>query len=1357
MGHLIRVQKLLKELDQAKLTNFNQAKIDEIEAKLEQIRADLSEKESSPSTSYIPYPEYTDPKFIEKIYWKKEFHKGVATTAAASTLSYDEMVQAKCQPSSFKLTPSQVFVKNFMSPHTPYNGILLYHGVGVGKCFALDTPIMMYSGRVRAVQSIRIGDLVMGDDSTPREVLTLARGNSTMYKVSGGYESYQVNQDHVLCLANKGDLTRVTMTVEQFIQLDPICQAQYYGYRTPVVLFETCASSTNENAYIAGSTHELGEGVRSDIINGHVSVRLSFLAGFLDSFGQLKSDVVIFPYEYDVAYIARTVGLVCRQLQYDASHMFLYGRAITSVPFKTIRSHDVYRSKNEQYFRIKVTECGPGNYYGFSVDGNHKFLLRDCTVTHNSCTAISVAEQFADVFSKKCLVLSPQGLIKNFKIQIFSKNRKTQQCTGNMYMRHITDDVNNKLLSEDAINKKISQIINDKYEFLGFQEFGNAVNKLQLGTKNDARFISKIKELYSNRVIIIDEVHNVRDAEASKKKVPPILLKVIQHAENVKLVLLTATPMFNEATEIVWLINLLLANDKRKMLNMSDIFINPKSAQLTPDGPRILGDAIKGYVSYMRGENPFAFPMRLYPSVNGLTKHITYTNPTHDIKGKLIVSNNNNNKRLELFKSYMSDYQKDAYKSVQGELGDNASMSNIELLQISNIAFPGPHKTGEDAFLNCFSVKKKAKSGFVVEYKGKDEFLAPSKIEMYSSKIKTIVDQILGSTGVVFVYSFYIFSGILPMAIALEHMGFARFNNPNILKTDTSQKKYMIDGKQAVYAIIAQPPYAADFHADVEIIKAEANKRGQVVKAIIGSSVCAEGLDFKFIREVHIMEPWWHLNKIEQIVGRAIRNCSHTLLPAHERNVTIYHHVNCIKGQNIESIDEKVYRMAENKQVSINQIENILKSNAVDCALNQNEMYFDPKKLKMKIDVVTSQGTEMKNTSVGDVEGGTFKPITCTGGPITSKPIDSSTFHRSFYADDIQNVLPVITEILQDGQAFTYVQIRSRVPKHIHDDVLMFTLDYMLTHKTPIEPDSYLLYRSNLYMLQPRNVSDMRIPIKDRGPKYKHIQQYQVLVPDGEMNNGDTDQDDTSTSIVEKVTSEVEELKNTLSLDQKFIKVLYDHVIDKLSTRSLLQLAVATVKEPKSKGSSSKGSKDTGSKSSSKSAAKTFNYIIDSLKGAHIIDDKSGWIRDPINHDTWYKIVSGQLEQVSDRELLRNPIPDIKLPDFANLKGFVQTSPDEPCLFKIKMKANSTGGTVCKRTSSFKVDDAIQAILDIDPTFRLEEKLNKENICILYELVLRMNKKQFARPIEADLALKSLKHLTVKGIAAAAAAASKKK
>jgi len=106
---------------------------------------------------------------------------------------------------NFSLLTHQKIVRDYMNLYTPYRGLLLYHGLGSGKCHAKGTPIMMSDGRIELVENIKEGDLLMGDDSTPRKVISLARGIDKMYDiipVKG--EKYQVNQEHILCLRASG-------------------------------------------------------------------------------------------------------------------------------------------------------------------------------------------------------------------------------------------------------------------------------------------------------------------------------------------------------------------------------------------------------------------------------------------------------------------------------------------------------------------------------------------------------------------------------------------------------------------------------------------------------------------------------------------------------------------------------------------------------------------------------------------------------------------------------------------------------------------------------------------------------------------------------------------------------------------------------------------------------------------------------------------------------------------------------------------------------------------------------------------------------------------------------------------------
>ena len=83
---------------------------------------------------------------------------------------------------------------------------------GGGKCHAKGTPILMYDGTIRPIETIVKGDQVMGVDSTPRTVLATGSGSEMMYKVTPiKGDPYIVNESHILSLKVTGSNNAVTI------------------------------------------------------------------------------------------------------------------------------------------------------------------------------------------------------------------------------------------------------------------------------------------------------------------------------------------------------------------------------------------------------------------------------------------------------------------------------------------------------------------------------------------------------------------------------------------------------------------------------------------------------------------------------------------------------------------------------------------------------------------------------------------------------------------------------------------------------------------------------------------------------------------------------------------------------------------------------------------------------------------------------------------------------------------------------------------------------------------------------------------------------------------------------------------
>jgi superfamily II DNA or RNA helicase len=132
--------------------------------------------------------------------------------------------------------------------HTSSGGIIVLK-CGGGKCLAIDTPILMYDGTIKPVQDVVVGDQLMGDDSSPRNVLTLARGRETMYKVcTGKGDGYTVNESHILSMRygtkHKKDTPKGTVldiSVLDYLALPKSFHGRagkLYGYRVPIIFPE---------------------------------------------------------------------------------------------------------------------------------------------------------------------------------------------------------------------------------------------------------------------------------------------------------------------------------------------------------------------------------------------------------------------------------------------------------------------------------------------------------------------------------------------------------------------------------------------------------------------------------------------------------------------------------------------------------------------------------------------------------------------------------------------------------------------------------------------------------------------------------------------------------------------------------------------------------------------------------------------------------------------------------------------------------------------------------------------------------------------------------------------------------------
>lgn len=802
---------------------------------------------------------------------------------------------------------------------------------------------------------------------------------------------------------------------------------------------------------------------------------------------------------------------------------------------------EYYYNKNE--FDINSLQCKNDFEYG-----NHQIFLKNFIQnktpykgillyhgvgTGKTCSAVTIAENFRDIYgrsgkkgdiNKRIIVLVPNTNVESgWRRNIFDVTKNSNQCTGDTYL-NLLNEINITKNDPKTINMKINKMINKYYEFYGYREFANKVDKLvdsKIPKMNESLYTSEerkrkydslrkkyINEIFSNRVLIVDEVHNLRsDNNTDNKESLKKLEEIVNYTNNLRLILLSATPMYNNVSEILWFINILLSNDKRTTIHPNEIF--DKDFNITPEGEKILENKSRGYISYLRGENPASFPIRLFPDDN--YDKLCYNPDTPDKCSlpypELDIFKKKVDTKIEFTKLYLNEYtgfQYDMNRRMIDKLEGNDSIQlndQTTLKALSNIVFP------EEDFDSTFSIKFANKHNRY-SYKTDIDFLEKDKLKEYSVKFHNIIKNIEKTKGIIFIFSERLDRGCIPIALALERLGFNKYNNNNMFTGKCDPKLYIGDKDDKInYGKIVKRKnkYPANYIIlsgdknispnniqEINTLRSDENKNGELIKVVIGSPTVAEGLDFKRIREIHIIDPWFNLSKIEQIIGRGIRFCSHTDLPKNEQNVTVYLHAGYFKD--IESIDFFVYKDAEKKAKQMGKVEKILKENSIDCILNKKINHIQKDDVSELI-LTTSQDNEVKKKpfDLPFTKICSFLDncdINCLSDKkIDNKNLDTTTINYSLLKDLIMKIIKFIKELYYttDNIAFEINDIHNRIKQYYKDKydekIINKSIKYMIDKKITIinneNLEGYLLFKNNYLYFQKLN-KNKNIPLYER-------------------------------------------------------------------------------------------------------------------------------------------------------------------------------------------------------------------------------------------------------------------------------------
>jgi hypothetical protein len=952
-------------------------------------------------------------------------------------------------------------------------------------------------------------------------------------------------------------------------------------------------------------------------------------------------------------------------------------------------------------FEIQPHQAFVRNFLSFQTPYN-SLLLYHGLGSGKTYSAIGVTEEMREYLknlgsNKKIIVVASENVQNNFRMQMFDDRKLVlvndrwtiKGYVANQLLKEV-NPMNHPGIPKEKIVSQVKALIKHSYLFLGYGQFANyIINTMnrdeQVGeTRNHSNLLKsgeldkaaklRLKNEFEGRLIVIDEIHNIRKAEdAESKKVATNFEILVTAVRNLRLLFLSATPMFNSYKEIVWLMNIMNMNDRRAKIEVKDVF--EADGEFKKEGRELLIRKLTGYVSFVRGENPYTFPYRVYPSLfapKSTFPEVPY--PLYQMNGKRIPDDNRErilslyltkiggcggcgacqycdyryilyylkNKNMNVttkkgrvremrsfldmakfgytllqtpLESLIISYPNEKLKEIIGQIPENqyteelaeniaelaeaeaedfvtesiktTTVMNLTSLQEEREQEKRQEKreqekrqekrqeeekeelvvikdtegtetnqtslrmdpgltidprdlTGKRGLERMMDFVDKTtippeKGAFKYKKSTLDNYgrlFSPLVIGKYSAKIKNVLESIRYSLsndlnlsygvaeGVILIYSQYIDAGLIPMALALEEMGFTRYGKDvkplfktaptevvdvRTLKPPASRNDFL----PARYAMITGDlRLSPDNEFEVKGLTNDDNKDGKKVKVVLISRTGAEGIDFKYIRQIHILEPWYNMNRMEQIIGRGVRNSSHKAIPFEKRNVEIFMYGTILEENQEEAADLYVYRVAEYKAKQIGRVTRLMKETAVDCIVHHDQTNFTQEKMaeimKKPVTQILSNGEVIKDFKVGDLP---YSPAcdymaTCDyqcipgtdAGDSNTLKTDESMYGEAFMNMNNDKIIQKVKMLMRER--FFYVKKEFiafiQVPKAYSLIQIYSALTQMIEENEVIQDrydrTGYLVNIGEYYLFQPLELTDKHISVFDRSVPidYKH-------------------------------------------------------------------------------------------------------------------------------------------------------------------------------------------------------------------------------------------------------------------------------
>ena len=947
----------------------------------------------------LSYPTTDDKDFQYKIYTKREFYYFKRSTRPKLT-NYNELAdyrKSQCKLSG-DLLEHQALLSNFMNPNTPYMGLILVHGTGTGKCVKKDTTIKFYE---------------KNNDSNNNNNNNTNNNNNNNNKftlqISEIWDKYKTEE-----IADNEAGVWSTPSKELYVTSYDEINGSFVQKKVLHLYKQKINSFLYKITFESGKTitktfvHKLLKIKNNDANN--LPITFSFTKGiaipslipsYVWSNNIKVNDICI---TIDSKNDSFNNGLCCN----DDNNIIIYDKVIS------------------------VEQIIYNDYvYDLEVEHLHNFVANS-VLCHNTFAGLAITEGFKTQVTRYktfIYIIVPAPLKEQWKQAIITGFGK-EYIKSNENQLYMTDDDKEKLRKQGIANAmtiyKIMSFNSFKKRVIGERIIERQIigNKLKLTYRKtdtgdfERDIAGDIIHSLDNTIIVIDEAHNLTGNTLGEA-----LMRIKKASVNLRILLLTATPMKNKVSDIVELINVVRPDNspilKEKLFNKHTNHLE----DFKEGGIEYLKKMTNGYISYIRGADPITFANKIEMGVK--PKNLLFTKVTQCIMG---------------------DYQEKAYLEAEKDVSDHLDK---KMGSVANLVIPILDSSRKKIIFTygktgINQLKNQLKTNYekINELVAKDVLKITSKNDLNKEYIN-ISDKTNNITGAIFKREYlhlfstkfaqalnditnYLFSdndlkesrsgfcysnlvvlGIEIFKEILLQNGYLEFNTSNGKTADSSTTtNYQINddticyncGKQfinhnkekhhfypATFLVITGAVNDLDEIYEPEdkrqyiktVFNTPENKNGKLIKLVLGSQVLTEGINIFNTYCVFILDVYFNFGRVDQIVGRAIRHCSHYELMNEKNvfpNVRLFKYVailkeNAKKANPTRSAEEDLYYKAEMKFLPIKKAERAMAINAIDCPLNRSGNIFEEEIIEFKDCIEPNESLLQINIAEGKPTG----------------------------------------------------------------------------------------------------------------------------------------------------------------------------------------------------------------------------------------------------------------------------------------------------------------------------------------------------------------------------------------------------